>query len=160
LATAFVAVKIGKLKASGQRMRVLRPLTDVLWNAKRTLPVRPLTWPPATSKTNFNVSILVTKRSQLQTLLAYEVAVIGTYRPTGCPITHGIHCKITFKTIFCICIYLNYLQHLFNKVLYQNASKRHIQHIRSFAQSAQATIHTELTQPFAPLRKGHSYKLC
>jgi hypothetical protein len=31
--------------------------------------------------------------------------------------------------------------------LYQNASKRDIQHIRPFAQSAHATIHSELTQP-------------
>jgi hypothetical protein len=34
----------------------------------------------------------------------------------------------------------NALQHLFNKVLYINASKRDIQHIRLFAQSAHATI--------------------
>jgi hypothetical protein len=39
------------------------------------------------------------------------------------------------------------LQHLFNKVLYQNASKRDIQHIRSFAQSAHATIQSALTKP-------------
>jgi hypothetical protein len=51
--------------------------------------------------------------------------------------------------VFCICIYLNLcaLQHLFNKVLYQSASKRDIQHIRPFAQSARATIRYGLTKP-------------
>jgi hypothetical protein len=39
------------------------------------------------------------------------------------------------------------LQHLFNKFLYQNASKRDIQHIRPFAQSAHATICSAFTQP-------------
>jgi hypothetical protein len=39
--------------------------------------------------------------------------------------------------------------YLFNKVLYQNASKRDIQHIRPFAQSAHATLHSALTQPLA-----------
>jgi hypothetical protein len=55
--------------------------------------------------------------------------------------------------IICICIYLNLcaLQYLFNKVLYQSASKRDIQHIRPFAQSAHATIHSKLTQPLATL---------
>jgi hypothetical protein len=43
------------------------------------------------------------------------------------------------------------LQHLFNKFLYLNASKRDIQQIRPLAQSAQATIHFALTQPFATL---------
>jgi hypothetical protein len=43
------------------------------------------------------------------------------------------------------------LQHLFNKVLYQNASKRDIQHIRPLAQSAHATIHSVITQPLATL---------
>jgi hypothetical protein len=48
-------------------------------------------------------------------------------------------------------IYLNLcaLQDLFNKVLYQNASIRDIQHIRPFAQSAHATIGSALTQPLA-----------
>jgi hypothetical protein len=36
---------------------------------------------------------------------------------------------------------------LFNKVLYQNDSKRDIQHIRPFAQSAHATISSLITQP-------------
>jgi hypothetical protein len=51
--------------------------------------------------------------------------------------------------IICICIYQNLsaLQHLFNIVLYQNASKRDILLIRPFAQSAHATIHSEITQP-------------
>jgi hypothetical protein len=43
------------------------------------------------------------------------------------------------------------LQHLFNKVLYQNASKRDIQHLRPLAQSAHATIHSVITQPLATL---------
>jgi hypothetical protein len=41
------------------------------------------------------------------------------------------------------------LQHLFNKVLYQNASKRSIQHIRPLAQSAHATICSAIMQPLA-----------
>jgi hypothetical protein len=43
------------------------------------------------------------------------------------------------------------LQHLLNKVLYQNASKGDIQHIRPLAQSAHATIRSPITQPLAPL---------
>jgi hypothetical protein len=51
--------------------------------------------------------------------------------------------------VICICIYLNLciLQHLINKVLYQNASKRDIQHIHPFAQSVHATIKSVITQP-------------
>jgi hypothetical protein len=37
--------------------------------------------------------------------------------------------------------------------LCQNASKRDIQHIRPFAQSAHATIHSELTQPLVPMKR-------
>jgi hypothetical protein len=55
--------------------------------------------------------------------------------------------------IIYICLYLNVcaLQHLFYKFLYQNASKRDIQHIRPFAQSAHATIQSALTQPLPTL---------
>jgi hypothetical protein len=45
-------------------------------------------------------------------------------------------------------------QHLFNKVLYLNASKRDIQHNRPFAQSAHSTISSALTQPLAMFNKG------
>jgi hypothetical protein len=40
---------------------------------------------------------------------------------------------------------------LFNKVFYQNASKRDIQHIRPFAQSAHGTIYSAITQPLPTL---------
>jgi hypothetical protein len=55
--------------------------------------------------------------------------------------------------IFCLCIYLNLcaLKHLFNKVLYQSASKRDIQHIQPLAQSVHANIHSAITQPLETL---------
>jgi hypothetical protein len=62
----------------------------------------------------------------------------------------SLFCNISIiYIIICICIYQNLcaLQHLFNNVFYQNASLRDIQHIRPFAQSAHATIHSAITQP-------------
>jgi hypothetical protein len=63
------------------------------------------------------------------------------------------HFRISkIKKIFLLFFfYLNLcaLQLLFNKVLYQNASTRNIQHIWPFAQSAHATIFSAITQPRA-----------